>query len=244
MSAPVATNEKRGRGRFIVFEGIENAGKTSQSKQLVDWLNDRGTPATWMCFPERDTRSGRLLDQFLKGERDTDGEPILADARVCHLYFAVNRWEASARIKRLLSEGTTVVCDRYAFSGTAYTRCKPDAPAIEWAKLADTGLPRPDLVLWLKIAPEAALARRSDDAELFNDAAKLALVHDAFSQLSTDGRAGDWRSVNADREREGVADTCKLHVHKLLQLPCTTRLHTLYWDEVDELECTSSTSTE
>ena len=47
------------------------------------------------------------------------------DDRAIHLLFAANRWEAAANIRKKLAEGVTIVCDRYSYSGVAFTSAKP-----------------------------------------------------------------------------------------------------------------------
>ena len=47
------------------------------------------------------------------------------DDRAIHLLFAANRWEAAANIRQKLADGVTIVCDRYSYSGVAFTSAKP-----------------------------------------------------------------------------------------------------------------------
>ena len=75
------------------------------------------------------------------------------DDRAVHLLFAANRWEKAAEIRQLLSQGKTIVCDRYSFSGIAYTSAKPTGPGFKWclepevcAQPSPRRLPAPALV--------------------------------------------------------------------------------------------------
>jgi dTMP kinase len=58
-----------------------------------------------------------MLDSYLKNDSQLEDHAV-------HLLFSANRWEAVAGIKKLLDEGTDVVCDRYAFSGVAFSAAK------------------------------------------------------------------------------------------------------------------------
>lgn len=64
-----------------------------------------------------------------------------------------------------LEEGTTVICDRYAYSGVAFTASK--GLDLEWCKAPDRGLPRPDAVLYLDLAVEDAMKRGEFGNEIY-----------------------------------------------------------------------------
>ncbi len=69
-------------------------------------------------FVDRESESGKMLNQYLQN-RDFK----FSDEAI-HLLFAVNRWEMKEQILKDLKEGTTLICDRYAFSGVAYSAAK------------------------------------------------------------------------------------------------------------------------
>ena len=72
-----------------------------------------------ISFPNRESESGKLLDSYLKNMK---GQTMSNEA--IHLLFAMNRWEMKSQILELLNSGTHVICDRYAFSGVAYSVAK------------------------------------------------------------------------------------------------------------------------
>jgi len=79
------------------------------------------------------------------------------DDHAAHLLFSANRWECLKLINDTLSGGTTIVCDRYAYSGVAFTAMK--GYDIEWCRSPDRGLPAPDVVFYLKLSIEDAMKR-------------------------------------------------------------------------------------
>ncbi|KAI4828867.1 hypothetical protein KUCAC02_022939 [Chaenocephalus aceratus] len=121
------------RGALIVLEGVDKAGKTTQCKKLVHALQQSGYPAEMMRFPERTTTIGQLISAYLENKSDLEDHTV-------HLLFSANRWE----LVRRLEQGTTLVVDRYAFSGVAFTSAKPGF-CLEWCMKPDVGLPKPDL---------------------------------------------------------------------------------------------------
>eukprot|EP00339_Tiarina_fusa_P007103 CAMPEP_0117071170 /NCGR_PEP_ID=MMETSP0472-20121206/50006_1 /TAXON_ID=693140 ORGANISM="Tiarina fusus, Strain LIS" /NCGR_SAMPLE_ID=MMETSP0472 /ASSEMBLY_ACC=CAM_ASM_000603 /LENGTH=88 /DNA_ID=CAMNT_0004794583 /DNA_START=8 /DNA_END=270 /DNA_ORIENTATION=+ len=76
------------RGAFIVFEGVDRCGKTTQVGLLVKHLVQLGIAAIAMRFPDRTTPSGILINQYLQSKSDLDDRAI-------HLLFSANRWEAA-----------------------------------------------------------------------------------------------------------------------------------------------------
>jgi hypothetical protein len=74
------------RGAFVVFEGVDRCGKSSQTRTLVEALNASGTKAELWCYPDRTTDIGKMINAYLTNNAD------LSDAAV-HLLFSANRWE-------------------------------------------------------------------------------------------------------------------------------------------------------
>ncbi|KAI5832670.1 P-loop containing nucleoside triphosphate hydrolase protein [Schizophyllum commune Tattone D] len=105
------------RGAFIVIEGLDRSGKSTQAARLKERLASDGTKVELMKFPDRTTAIGKMIDAYLRTN-------IEMDDHVVHLLYSANRWELASRISTLLAEGTTIICDRYAFSGIAFSASK------------------------------------------------------------------------------------------------------------------------
>ncbi|XP_068821633.1 thymidylate kinase isoform X2 [Capricornis sumatraensis] len=105
------------RGALIVLEGVDRAGKSTQSRKLVDALCAEGHRAELLRFPERSTEIGKLLSSYLEKKSEVEDHSV-------HLLFSANRWEHVPLMKEKLSQGITLVVDRYAFSGVAFTSAK------------------------------------------------------------------------------------------------------------------------
>jgi dTMP kinase len=151
---PSSVTSNKRRGAFIVFEGVDRCGKTTQVALLVKHLMSLGLAAVAMNFPDRSTMVGDLINQYLQSKNDLDDRAI-------HLLFSANRWEAVPKLEQwLLHEGTTVVCDRYAYSGVAFSSAKPSLDQeLAWCQACDVGLPAPDAVIFLDLAPDDAERR-------------------------------------------------------------------------------------
>lgn len=105
------------RGALIVVEGVDRVGKSTHCMKLVKRLNKDKCPAEYCNFPKRDTPVGQLIHQYLTGSSKLDDHVI-------HLLFSANRWETVKDMREKLIAGTTLIVDRYAFSGVAYSAAK------------------------------------------------------------------------------------------------------------------------
>ena len=103
------------RGYFIVFEGCDHSGKTTQSKLLSE--SGIFKNVTTMTFPDRTTLIGSMINNYLQKSTKLNDKAI-------HLLFSANRWEKESKINELLNNGTTIICDRSSYSGIAYSVAK------------------------------------------------------------------------------------------------------------------------
>jgi len=146
------------RGAFIVLEGVDRCGKTTQCGLLLKHLVSLGVAAAAMRFPDRTTSVGQMINQYLIGDAELDDRAI-------HLLFSANRWEGSQKLEEhLFHTKETVICDRYAYSGVAFTSAKPRADkggplSLSWCQHPDMGLPAPDAVIFLDLSQEEAEQR-------------------------------------------------------------------------------------
>ncbi|VDN11690.1 unnamed protein product [Dibothriocephalus latus] len=143
------------RGIFIVLEGTDRIGKSTQAKLLEDKLTRLyGTETLSVRFPDRSTPLGQSLNTYLNGKLELNPHAV-------HLLFTANRWERAAEINQALESGRCVVADRYSYSGIVYTAAKePNPPSWEWCKRAEDCLPQPDLIICLLPASMADLVKR------------------------------------------------------------------------------------
>ncbi|KAM2537325.1 hypothetical protein TB2_022904 [Malus domestica] len=133
------------RGALVVLEGLDRCGKTTQSTRLVKNLERVGYSAELWRFPDRTTSVGKMISSYLSNESQLDDHTI-------HLLFSANRWEKRSLMESKLKSGTTLVVDRYSYSGVAFSSAK--GLDIEWCKAPEIGLLAPDLVVYLDIPPE------------------------------------------------------------------------------------------
>ncbi|KXG49590.1 Thymidylate kinase [Penicillium griseofulvum] len=165
------------RGALIVVEGLDRAGKSSQCEMLRDSLSHQGHVVKYIRFPDRTTPIGKLIDSYLRGTSNQDDHSI-------HLLFSANRWELAKSIEEDITNGTTVIVDRYSYSGVVYSAAKANPTlSLEWAWQPEIGLPRPDICLFLSISPEEAAKRGGFGAERYENEAMQTRVRELFRTI-------------------------------------------------------------
>ncbi|XP_039583824.1 thymidylate kinase isoform X1 [Passer montanus] len=174
------------RGALIALEGVDRAGKSTQGRRLVEALREAGHRADLLRFPDRTTEIGQLISSYLGREKNLEDHTI-------HLLFSANRWEHVPMMKEKLQQGITVVLDRYAFSGVAFTSAKGNF-GLDWCKQPDVGLPKPDLILFLQLNPEAAAERGNFGQERYETSSFQEKVLQSFYCLMED-KSLNWKSL-------------------------------------------------
>lgn len=194
------------RGKFIVLEGIDRSGKSTQARLLAQSLKTARIPCLYIAFPVRDTAVGRLLDAYLRRENELD-------PRVAHLLFSANRWEMAQNIELALAEGKHVIADRYAYSGIAYSVA--NGLPSSWCIAPDVGLPLPDAVLYLDLSADIAAKRGAYGEERYEKMEFQLRVKKVYESLFV---ASTWHTVNASQEEARVRDDIEQIVNSVIYL--------------------------
>lgn len=142
---------------FIVVEGLDGAGKSTQVSRLKEWLCDRCGSLEYIHFPRYDAPVyGDLISRFLQGRFGANDQ---VHPQLVALLFAEDRHGAAPQLRKALAEGKTVLLDRYVYSNIAY-QCAKLSDSAEREELRqwilDTefgpfGLPRPDVNIYLDV---------------------------------------------------------------------------------------------
>jgi dTMP kinase len=206
------------RGALIVLEGVDRAGKSTQCAKMVDFLQSIGRPAELWRFPDRTTTIGEMINSYLSNATDIDDGCI-------HLLFSANRWEKKDQMMKKLQQGVTLVVDRYAFSGVAFTAAKGISGLHrEWCMAPDTGLIAPDVVYFLELSPEAAAARGGFGEDRYERPAFQQAVVKEFQHMK-DVFSASWRNIDASGSVEEVHDVLKEDLRSVLERVDATDPH-------------------
>lgn len=167
------------RGKLIVFEGIDGAGKSTQARMLRRKLKARGRESVSLREPTRG-RFGRELRAKAKTAGSLTPDEELA------LFLKDRRENVARNIRPALRAGKTVILDRYYFSTIAYQGARGLDPA-RIRTVNERFAPKPDLVFILDIGPAAGLSRiagRKSRDMLFEREAYLRRVRRLFRSFA------------------------------------------------------------
>lgn len=159
---------------IIVFEGIDGAGKSTQSQMLCDRLRGLKCTVREVHFPRlNESHFGELIGSFLRGELGSNEE---VDPRLVAMLYAGDRWGLSETLRTWCAANDWVILDRYYASNLAYQGAKIPAgekreQLLEWIvslELEYFKIPNPDCTLYLRTPPafsEKRLEERRHDEE-------------------------------------------------------------------------------
>lgn len=201
-------------GRFITFEGIDGAGKSSHIETLAAWLRARGHEVLVTREPGGTALAERLRELVLHAPMDPLTEALLV--------FAARRDHLVNLIEPALARAATVLCDRFTDATFAYQGggrgfdLQVLAGLEGWVQAGR----QPDLTLWFDIAASTAATRRaaarapdrfeSQDEAFFERvsagyAARCAADPGRFARLDAGGDlASVWSQVAGALEQRGM----------------------------------------
>jgi dTMP kinase len=207
--APAAApRARRGRrGQFIVLEGLDGAGTTTQARLLGERLRAAGRTAHVTAEPSGGP-VGTLVRQVLTGR--VAGRPgARLDPAALALLFAADRIDHyDVEIAPKLAAGVDVISDRFTLSSLAYQGL--DLGDMAWVEAVNARAAAPSLVVFLRVRPEVGMRRRRAatlDRELYEVDAFQRKVARSYEAALERLRAGGQRLVVLDGERplEAVA---------------------------------------
>lgn len=148
------------RGFFIVLEGGDGSGKSTQAGRLAEALRDRGVDVLLTQEPGG-TALGELVKSVFERRHSEVGAPALSAKTELFLFEAARADHTRVVIRPALAQGRTVICDRFVDSTLAYQGYGRGLSLDEVRRMNDIateGL-TPDLVLVFDVAPEVGLPR-------------------------------------------------------------------------------------
>ncbi len=200
-------------GRFITFEGIDGAGKSTHIEALAERLRHRGAEVICTREPGGTPLAEALRELVLHQPMDTLTETLLV--------FGARRDHVQRVIQPALQRGATVLCDRFTDATFAYQGGGRsfDLDVLTRLERWVHDALQPALTLWLDLPPEAAAARRAaaraadrferEDVDFFERvragyATRMAAAPQRFARIDASlDKAGVWAQIEAELERRG-----------------------------------------
>ncbi|MDR1992063.1 MAG: dTMP kinase [Nitrososphaerota archaeon] len=197
-------------GIFIVLEGLDGSGKTTQAKILAQRLSE--SYSTYLTAEPSCGKIGTFIRECCLYEQMR--LPIEAEA----LLFAADRIEhMQAELKPALEQGKLVICDRYLYSSLAYQG--NSGLSLDWIKTINARALQPDFSVFLDVPPERVLERLRRKKSVMETLEVQRRVREVYLKFVA---KGELIRVDGDKSREVVADG--LYAKVLEMLRCAKRL--------------------
>ncbi len=169
------------RPLFIVFEGIDGSGKSTQCDLLFDHVRSAGLPAVRLAEPTGGVWGRKVREMLAKKEMAPAEEQM-------RLFLMDRKDDAEKNIVPSLDGGITIIMDRYYFSNAAYQGAAGIDPGRIIAENRAMHFPEPDRVYFIDIPPDVAIRRVSGRSgrreEVFEKEAFLEKVRDIFLSIA------------------------------------------------------------
>jgi dTMP kinase len=145
-------------GKFIVIDGTDGSGKATQTNLLVEELKLSGYQVEVTDFPQYGTKSAGLIEEYLNGKYGQVGPEAAS------IFYAIDRFDASFKIREWLKEGKIVISNRYVTANAGHQGGKilDDYQRLKFFKWLDNleynifAIPKPDLNIILHMPAEVA----------------------------------------------------------------------------------------
>ena len=168
-----------GKGTFIVFEGLDGSGKSTQARRLAAHLESAGRQVIFTHEPTLESEAGRRIRRTLQHE-----EPFPEPEEFQLLYVEDRRIHTRDVILPALESGTDVVGDRYVLSTVAYGTI--GGCDLNWLYEINAEFPRPDITFIIDASPEVCLERigkRAEGLEYFERHQRFSKARETYRTL-------------------------------------------------------------
>nr|AIA18670.1 Thymidylate kinase [uncultured bacterium] len=226
--------EQTEQGIFIVIEGSDGSGKSTQFERLRQRLTDEGHDVAVFKFPQYDQPSSHFVRAYLDGRY---GQTDEVGPYTCSLFYALDRYEAAAQIRQALNEGKVVLSDRYvgsnmAHQGTKFLHAEERRGYFIWLDNLEfelLGIPRPTVSMVLRMPAEVSVQLIDQHA------------NDGSRSRDRDVHENDYRHLK--KTVEVFDEMCQLFPRDFARIDCTRdqqllavdTIHDIVWQKAEPL---------
>ncbi len=193
------------QGKFIVIDGTDGSGKTVQANRLIERLRAQGREAQLWDFPQYGKPSAYFVEKYLHGDYGGVNE---VGPKAASIFFALDRYDAAARMREALAAGTVLISNRYVSANKGHQMGKITEPSaqeefLRWLnelEYGTLGIPKPDLTVLLHVTAEIGfeLSRSRDGSKTDihqADIEHLRAAERAYLRLPEIDTAENWQAV-------------------------------------------------
>ena len=194
------------KGKFVVMEGLDGSGKTTQALLLTHRL-----AKTYSVLFTAEPSQGKI-GNFIRKSCLYEDKRLPTEAEA--LLFAADRIEhLISEIKPAMDEGKIVICDRYIYSSLAYQGSA--GLSLDWIKTINARALQPDFALFIDVPPERVLARLHRKKSVMETLETQQKVREVYLKYVD---KGELIAIDGDNSREVVAEAVFAKVLELLKI--------------------------
>jgi dTMP kinase len=185
------------QGKFIVFEGLDGSGQSTEAELLKNFLSEKGIDVILTKEPTMDSDAGKKIRDVLDKKEKAEPDELQS------LFASDRREHLNKLIIPSLKQGKWIVSDRYCFSSFAYGTS--DKVELDWIIRINDDFVLPDLTIILKVRPGICIERiekRGSKKTLFEKQEKLAEVWNIYEVLPE--RFGNCVIIDGEKSIEEV----------------------------------------
>lgn len=206
------------KGKFIVFEGIDGSGKTTQSKMLAWYLKKRKKNILVTKEPTQ-SKIGKIIKEILRKK-----------GKINHVFlqllFSCDRAEhLEKEIIPALKQGKIVLCDRYLFSTLAYGTA--EIGDLAWFENLSKYFVMPNIIFFIDVSPKEAIRRienvRKKKETFFEKEKKLKKIRQIYLKLAK--KYQNFYVIDGERKKEEIFNDIKNIIDKKLNNYVKIRSH-------------------
>ena len=189
---------------IIAIEGLDQAGKKTQTDMLVKALRRIKIKTATFSFPDYSTVIGKEIKRYLYGKRKFTPEII-------HFLYAANRQEKLDEIKKSSSKNSVLIMNRYYHSNLVYGIA--NGLKEKWLQKLEDGLPKADLVIVLDTSQSDSFSRKKSKRDKFEKDKKFSKkISQIYRRLAKKHR---WKIVSSDTKQETHKEIMKIVSRKI-----------------------------
>jgi len=165
-------------GKFIVFEGLDGSGQTTQAELLAEFLKRRGKKVLKTKEPTFQSEAGKKIKKVLEKKEK------VSSLELQKLFTQDRKWHLENIVIPALREGKIVISDRYFFSTFSYGTA--EGVSLRYLYKINDDFLLPDLVFFLDVPPKISLERiekRGKEKSIFEKADKLGKIYTQYKMI-------------------------------------------------------------
>ena len=203
------------KGLFVVFEGLDGAGTTTQTALLRQYLESLGRVCV-STFEPTDLTLGKVLRTALRGQWGEQGSEELKPEAVALLFAADRLDHLARRVEPAMERGEIVISDRYVYSSLAY---QGSLLSPEWVQRINQYAREPDLTVYVRVSVETSLSRvgsRGDVRDIYEKEEMLRSVSKGYESLVEKAGMANLAVVDGEQSVESVFNDVTRAIQPLL----------------------------